>query len=609
MIEEEFPVELTITQGNFERLFQCPSAIAAEVQNLTTEYSGNIGFGRTLRYIKFVGKVLTSNVFHILRQCPDLEVLRFASLRNVLGIEGAETIKLPKTTIIEIRVRPDQETFTSDEIIIISAIRQMLFGSLETLLISTGNPNDVWDEDDDDDESEYGNSQMMSADVSLSKSVAGGIMSQSSVRLEDQSSGALTRVILSPVVSRGTEDLRLGESDQLSAPVVALGLDSTGTDDSLVSNVEGQQSAGTQTANPNLHVLVNRGATFPGNVSESVATATSSSSSTRRVRYNLSEFEARMFYANLELLTDNMWGSTVAGNILNDSVSQTRIDSTAYFEVQGLPTPAVKHTLFFEFVRNNQATLKNLYVKTRSDFMCFGNLSSFSKDLSKVQFEEVEYSFGRMQMCYEYTLLRAQSKMKKLRIQILDDMWKHLMVAVQQSQGTLQDLDVKVMSVGEEHVDTNPIKGCTNLKSLKLLHFFEKQSICLLPKSLNKLIINGPILYSEMDVWTRDLTELIELTLLLNVRGDRIDLYLYKKFLKMPKMARLTLIQCPMDLDDIKEYIDTKLGATGPEFKFVINGPRNITELPTIQYVYTVIDPDKFNREQIELVEEAVEIN
>jgi len=145
-------------------------------------------------------------------------------------------------------------------------------------------------------------------------------------------------------------------------------------------------------------------------------------------------------------------------------------------------------------------------------------------------------------------------------------------------------------------------------KNLKLLHFFEKESPCLLPRTLNKLVINGPVTYAGMETWTRELTELTDLTLLLNTRGDKIDLPLYKKFLKLPKVAKLAFIQCHMDLSTIVKYIESSsLTAPHSGFKFVINGPREIKELPSIQYVYTFIDQEKFNRDQI-LIDDRPEV-
>lgn len=593
LIDEEFPIQLLINQTNYERLFQCPNASKVEIHNLTTEYTGNIAFGSKLQSVQFTGKVLSSNIFTILRFCPEIEKLSFSSLKQVMGIEDVETVKSPKVTAIEIRVRPDQETFTSDEIIIISVLRQIVFGSLETILISTGTPYENWEDEGDYNQSEGSDEVNM---ISGGFTVSNITPMSMSTHLDDNDSSAIQSVeagvpnqVLEPtpenipaVPADQTTEGNLGEEPDTSEP----------------------NNAGTQTANTNLHVIINRTANFPdpsgSDAVTSTSRASSRSSTSRRMRYHASEFEARLFRANLELLVLEGDGSD-ALTVLNDSSSRTRIDDSAtYFEIPGMPTPAVKHTVFFEFVRNNHSSLKNLHVKTRSEFMCFGNLNGFTRDVNKVQFEEVDYSFGRMQMCYEHLLLRAQCKLKKLKVQILDDLWKHLILAVANSRETLLELDIKVMSVSDDRVDITPITQCSNLKCLKLLHFFEKESLSELPKTLNRLVLNGPLTYQDMDSWTRELVDLMEVSLLLNVRGDKIDLPLYKRFLKMPKLTKLTLIQCPIDLEAIQEYINHTLPSrTGLEFK--VTGPVEIADIPSIQYVYTTIHPDKFNRQQIEI--------
>jgi len=179
---------------------------------------------------------------------------------------------------------------------------------------------------------------------------------------------------------------------------------------------------------------------------------------------------------------------------------------------------------------------------------------------------------------------------------------------VEQSKSTLQELDVKVLSTNEERVDITAITGCHNLKNLKLLHFYENKSPCILPTSLNKLVINGPVTYADMETWTRELVELTDFTLLLNVRGDKIDLPLYKKFLKMPKVTKLAFIQCPMDLCNMQKYMDcNNLSSPQSGFKFIINGPKEIKDLPFVQYIYTFLDQEKFNRDQI-LIDDRPEV-
>ncbi|CAL8135345.1 unnamed protein product [Orchesella dallaii] len=600
-INETFPVELVITQGNFERLFRCPTAASVEIKNLTTEYLGDVGFGHCVQSMQFTGKVLSSNVITILRCCPELVSLKFSSLKQVLGIEGVESIKLPKVTTLEIVVRPDQETFTSDEIIVISVMKQINFSALETLLINTGDTLENWDEGRNNSNSTCYGGETRSFTISELSDVASVPFANPQVTT-NVSASAVSEVAEqqppepNPVVET---DLPFGNST---------------IDQDLVENSPVTLTEGTQTQAPNnFQVLINRATEFDNgflSVRDGISTASdagtspsnTSSAASRRARYNLSDFEARIFYASLELQMENRERST--WDILNDSRSRTTgAESATFFDVSGLSaTPTVNHTGCFELVRNNHLTLKNLYVRTRPDFMCFGNLSSFAREVPKIQFEEIEYSFGRTQICYEHTLLQSQTKLTKLRINVVDDMWQHAMAAIDNSHETLTDLDARIMNVHEEHVDITAITKCAKLKHLKLLHFCEKESLYRLPMSLNKLTINGPISYKDMNSWTQILKELQELTLLLNVQGDKIDLPLYKKFLKMPMISRMSFIQCPMNLGAIRQYIDSMNFPKGG-FKFWINGPREIGEVPMIQYVYTVILPDKFNRDVIDIEE------
>jgi hypothetical protein len=115
----------------------------------------------------------------------------------------------------------------------------------------------------------------------------------------------------------------------------------------------------------------------------------------------------------------------------------------------------------------------------------------------------------------------------------------------------------------------------------------------LLPSSLVKLVINGPVKKEDLSSIASRLENLTQFDLILNYKpADKIDLALFKRFVSMPKIRRLVFIQTQIDVDEISNFCKN-----APGVEANIQGPHEIREpftlTSSIQYVaITVTRPE-----------------
>jgi len=232
-------------------------------------------------------------------------------------------------------------------------------------------------------------------------------------------------------------------------------------------------------------------------------------------------------------------------------------------------------------------------VKARPDFLGFGNISTFPKEaVEKIQLEEIEYSFGRSKrLCSEHLLLEQQGHLCSLKLHILDDLWNTVAVAAEKSQSTFSELDVKILSLSEDPINLLALSKCKNLKILKLFHFFEKENLQLLPSSLVKLVINGPVTKADLTSFATRLENLQQFDLILNYQlSEKIDLPLFRRMVAMPNIKKMVFIQTQIDVDSIAEFCRNTPGVVAS-----IQGPTQLREPFTltsaIQYVSISVTP------------------
>jgi hypothetical protein len=566
LILDEFPVELTILNSNFGTLFSCPNAKTVTLKNFIIEFYGRIAFRDNLRMLIVVGMTLTSNLIRIFQECRNLELLAFSSLRQVLDVENNETIHLPMVTQIEIKVRSDQETFTSDENIIINILKAVEFGSLQSILISVRSPLE-WYEDEDESDSQI--SEPRTSYPSRDTTIR--------FDLSDESTGP-TSLQLHPSQASPSDTVRHRSVDASTSGSSLIRTDDT---------------AATILAPHRLPSAISSISERPPDEERSRSVGVGMDSETiseNEVSTGLSQYDFIARYLNGR--TQQLQGESTRSGlqaVLSDSSIRRGQGLHGTDLTYNMDVSLVESTQFFELVRKNGATIKTLIVKAKPEFMCFGNLSSHLSDLQSIQFRNIEYSFGRSQLCFEQNLLQAQSQLVEIKVQIFDDLWRSLMSAVDKSHSTLKEMDLKVLSLDEEAIDLSPISRCSNLTILKLFHFYEKTAVDNLPVSLTRVVLNGPITGEEIRTLASRLESLEEFTLIANHSGGRIDKNVFLKLVSMPKIAKLVFIQCLVDVDDISEYCS----ANAAHLDAKIIGPKEVVQTnpfsSAIQFVVVLV--------------------
>lgn len=355
-----------------------------------------------------------------------------------MGIENHEIFGLPKLTDLEFRVRMDQETFTSDEMILLNTLANMKLGCLEKVLISVKMD---WDDEDDlefDERSFYSVAQSGSRQLGMeslstvSESISDGrrarypVMYPSAEQLS--SNGAFTDVVpsdrsgfqaQSPPAQPLEDEQSVPDTDvDLFEAIISMA--PPGTEETFEEDELGFEN--TRTELP-VQVDVSVGMTVPSpSVVSSVREPTYS-------RVGLAEFEfaSRLFANRLALWARN--SNVDLDTFLNEPVNREPRYGfrfpipTAAGVPNNLATVEIKTTAFFELLKNNADNLRSFVVKARPDFLGFGNISTFPKEaIEKIQLEEIEYSFGRSKrLCSEHLLLEQQAHLCSLKLHILDD--------------------------------------------------------------------------------------------------------------------------------------------------------------------------------------------
>lgn len=604
-----FPVQLTITNDNYELMFRCPVANKVELVDFTADISIEPAFSDQLQKVVVCGSLITLNLLNFLSTCPEIESLLFKRLSQVISIQSSDVVELPKLKTVEIELNPQHETFTSDEIFVWSFLKQVNSKALESILIS-GSPSSEWsDNDDEDDDDEFDNGDQGLSNLS------------SNARVEGEASSipyflptTLPHVVTINI-NRGPAMVDEGVGTDSPPPEESVALFPMPSirpillPQRLDADVSGNNSVQPQ----GIPVEVTMETSVPSGILEG--------NSLDDIRYRISENvseaenesidddEAQTMESSADMVSNTLFRPSIEFAIRlfranapgNESSSHSMVNRNPFLpqvsmrrsnfrvNVANIPS-AIQHTVFFEFMYQNHTSLKSFKVEARPDFLCFGHISHPLADLVKLQFEELEYSFGRSHLAMEYKLLIAQKKLRTIKINIMDDMWDFLIQAVNQSSNTLEDFDAKLLSISEEPIDFSGFQGCQNLKFFKCIYFYEKTGLQTLPTNLTKLSINGPIFKDDLWSFSTRLQKLQEFNLILNTGGDRIDLDLFKSFMSLPNLRRFTAIQCPMDLDHVSKYCDTE---STRELSLTIEGPVKIGDLPTLQYVIVVVGPFK----------------
>lgn len=383
------------------------------------------------------GKVLSSNIKRILSSCHELETLVINSPKEVLGIENHEAFGLPKLTTLEFRVRMDQETFTIDEMILLNTLGVMKLGSLEKVLISVKLD---WDEEDMEFEER--------SDI-FSEGASGrflpSLSTVSATNTDDRSRFPAVYPSLDLQSSNGTftdvvpsDD---GNNDQITPPQES---DTDVDIDALISIAP--EPSEVETMGPERRVQVD--------VSVGMTNASSRETTYSRVGVAEFEFASRLFTNHMQLWSRN--SNADLESFLNGPITRGPRYGFGYpgnqmTPITNLSNVEIKTTAFFDLLKNNADNLKSFVVKARPDFVSFGNISSYSKEaIEKIQFEDLEYSFGRSKrLCSEHILLQHQGHLQSLKMHILDDLWNSVTLAVAKSQATLTELDVWILSLSE----------------------------------------------------------------------------------------------------------------------------------------------------------------
>lgn len=131
------------------------------------------------------------------------------------------------------------------------------------------------------------------------------------------------------------------------------------------------------------------------------------------------------------------------------------------------------------------------------------------------------------------------------------------------------------------------------LQILKLFHFFEKENLQLLPSSLVKLVINGPVTKTDLNSFATRLENLQQFDLILNYQpSEKIDLPLFRRMVAMPNIKKMVFIQTQIDVDSIAEFCQNTPGVV-----ISIQGPTQLREPFTltsaIQYVSISVTPSE----------------
>lgn len=114
----------------------------------------------------------------------------------------------------------------------------------------------------------------------------------------------------------------------------------------------------------------------------------------------------------------------------------------------------------------------------------------------------------------------------------------------------------------------------------------------MLPSSLEKLVINGPVTKDDISSIATRLDNLTQFDLILNYQpSEKIDLSLGKRLIAMPKIRKLVFIQTQIDVDAICDLCQSTPGVS-----LSIQGPRELKEPYTltvsIQYICISVNTD-----------------